>query len=62
MRIGICTARVLDSRSRAHALGLSLPHTASCAQMMNAATALGLGQRDSSALVQVLETLGAHRI
>jgi len=46
----------------AKALQLSLPHTASCAQLMNAAAALGLAARDHSALVQVLETLGAHNI
>jgi 2-hydroxy-3-oxopropionate reductase len=46
----------------AKALQLSLPHTASCAQLMNAAAALGLSQRDHSALVQVLEALGAHRV
>jgi 2-hydroxy-3-oxopropionate reductase len=46
----------------ARALQLSLPHTASCAQLMNAASALGAGQRDHSALVQVLEALGGHQI
>lgn len=46
----------------ATALALSLPHTASCAQMMNAASSLGLGQRDHSALVQVLEVLAVHRV
>src|SRR3984957_3536635 len=48
--------------STARALGVSLPHTASCAQLMNAAAARGLSQRDHSALVQVLEALGAHRV
>ncbi|MFT3907476.1 MAG: 2-hydroxy-3-oxopropionate reductase [Steroidobacteraceae bacterium] len=46
----------------AKALQLSLPHTASVAQLMNAARANGLGQRDHSALVQVLEQLGHHAI
>jgi 2-hydroxy-3-oxopropionate reductase len=46
----------------ARALQLSLPHTASCAQLMNAAAALGAGALDSAALVQVLEALGGHQI
>ncbi|HTP40655.1 MAG TPA: 2-hydroxy-3-oxopropionate reductase [Steroidobacteraceae bacterium] len=44
----------------ARALQLSLPHTASCAQLMNSARATGLGHRDHSALVQVLEQMGEH--
>ena len=46
----------------ARALQLSLPHTASCAQMMNAASALGLGRFDSSVIVEVLERLADQRI
>ncbi len=46
----------------ARALRLSLPHTASCAQLMNAATALGWSGFDSSILAQVLETLSKHHI
>lgn len=44
----------------ARALRLSLPHTASCAQLMNSARATGLGHRDHSALVQVLEQMAEH--
>lgn len=46
----------------ARALQLSLPHTASCAQMMNAASALGLREFDSSVILEVLEKLCAHRV
>jgi 2-hydroxy-3-oxopropionate reductase len=46
----------------ARALQLSLPHTASCAQMMNAASALGWSKLDSSVLVEVLEKLCGHHI
>ena len=46
----------------ARALQLSLPHTASCAQMMNAASALGWGELDSSVIVEVLEKLAGHRV
>jgi 2-hydroxy-3-oxopropionate reductase len=46
----------------ARALKVSLPHTASCAQLMNAAGALGAGQLDHSALVQVLEQLSSHTV
>jgi 2-hydroxy-3-oxopropionate reductase len=43
-------------------LQLALPNTASCAQLMHAACAAGLGQSDDSALVQVLEKLAGHEI
>ena len=46
----------------AQALQLALPHTASCAQLMNAAMALGYRELDSSVLVQLLEKLADHRI
>lgn len=46
----------------ARALQLSLPHTASCAQMMNAATAAGSGGLDSSVIVEVLEKLAGYRV
>jgi 2-hydroxy-3-oxopropionate reductase len=46
----------------ARQLQLSLPHTASCAQLMHAARAAGLGQRDNSSLVQVLEQLAKHEV
>jgi 2-hydroxy-3-oxopropionate reductase len=49
----------LDS---ARQLQLSLPNTALCAQLMNAACAKGLGQRDNTALVQVLEGMAAHEV
>lgn len=46
----------------ARTLQLALPHTASCAQMMNAASALGWSGLDSSVIVEVLERLSGHRI
>jgi 2-hydroxy-3-oxopropionate reductase len=46
----------------ARVLRLALPHTASCAQLMQAASALGLDEKDSAALVQVLETMAAQPI
>jgi 2-hydroxy-3-oxopropionate reductase len=46
----------------ARALQLALPHTASCAQLMNAASAAGLGGQDHSALVRVLEQLAGHTL
>ena len=46
----------------ARALQVSLPSTAMVAQLMNAAQAQGLGQRDNSALVQVLEQLAQHTV
>lgn len=46
----------------AKALQVSLPSTATCVQIMNAARAQGLGQLDNSALVQVLERLANHAI
>jgi 2-hydroxy-3-oxopropionate reductase len=52
-------AIALDTARR---LGVALPNTASVAQTMAAAQAQGLGQRDNSALVQVLERLANHAI
>jgi 2-hydroxy-3-oxopropionate reductase len=46
----------------ARALGLSLPHTASAAQLMQACAAQGLDDADHSALCRALETLSAHPI
>jgi 2-hydroxy-3-oxopropionate reductase len=46
----------------ARALQVSLPNTAAVAQLMNAAQALGLGQCDNSALVQVIERLAQHAV
>lgn len=45
--------------SVADALSLSLPNTAATAQLMNASMALGLGERDHSALFETLRTLSA---
>jgi 2-hydroxy-3-oxopropionate reductase len=52
-------AIALDSARR---LAVALPNTAAVAQTMQAARALGLGQRDNSALVKVLEQLAAHPV
>ena len=46
----------------AKALGLSLPHTASAAQMMNSCVALGGAAWDHSGLVRALETAANHQI
>jgi 2-hydroxy-3-oxopropionate reductase len=42
------------------ALGLSLPNTATCQELFNAAVAAGGAGRDHSAMVQVLEKLACH--
>lgn len=46
----------------AASLELSLPHTASCHQLMNAAIANGGARRDHSALVQILEMMANAQI
>lgn len=46
----------------ARALGLSLPHTASAAQLMNSCVALGGGAWDHSGLVRALETAANFQI
>jgi 2-hydroxy-3-oxopropionate reductase len=52
-------AIALDSARR---LAVSLPNTAAVAQTMAAARAQGLGQRDNSSLVKVLEQLAGHAV
>jgi 2-hydroxy-3-oxopropionate reductase len=52
-------AIALDSARR---LAVPLPNTAAVAQTMAAACAQGLGQRDNSALVQVLEQLAGQAV
>ena len=46
----------------AKSLGLSLPHTASCQQLFNAAAAHGDSGDDHSGLAKVLERLAGHEI
>ncbi|HEY1608544.1 MAG TPA: NAD-binding protein, partial [Paraburkholderia sp.] len=46
----------------ARALGLSLPHTASAQELMNAVAAHGNGQLDHSALCQAVELMSDHKI
>ena len=46
----------------AHALGLSLPHTASALQMMNSCAAHGGAQLDHSSLVRALEIAGNFNV
>jgi 2-hydroxy-3-oxopropionate reductase len=46
----------------ANALGLPLPQTAFCQQMLNAACAAGEGGLDHSALVRSLERLASHAL
>lgn len=48
--------------SGARALGVSLPNTASCQQLFNAAVAAGGGAWDHSGMVRVLEKLAGHEI
>ena len=48
--------------SGARALGVSLPNTASCQQLFNAAAAAGGAGWDHSAMVRVLEKLACHEI
>ena len=46
----------------AKAIGVSLPQTASAAQLMQACTSNGWGQLDHSALVKSLELMAAHEV
>lgn len=46
----------------ARALGVSLPNTATCQELFNAAAAAGGGAWDHSGLVRVLERLACHEI
>lgn len=48
--------------SNARFLGISLPNTATCQELFNAAKAAGSGQLDHSGIVTVLETLAQHEI
>ena len=48
--------------SGAKAIGVSLPQTASAAQLMQACASNGWGQLDHSALVKSLELLAAHNV
>jgi 2-hydroxy-3-oxopropionate reductase len=48
--------------SGARALGVSLPNTATCQELFNAAKAAGGGGWDHSAMVRVLEKLACHEI
>ena len=46
----------------AKALGVSLPHTASAQELMNACAAHGLGGMDHSALCRAIEIMSKHQI
>ncbi len=48
--------------SGARALGVSLPNTATCQELFNAATAAGGAAWDHSGMVRVLERLACHEI
>jgi 2-hydroxy-3-oxopropionate reductase len=48
--------------SGARSLGVSLPNTATCQELFNAATAAGGAAWDHSAMVRVLEKLACHEI
>jgi 2-hydroxy-3-oxopropionate reductase len=46
----------------AKALNMALPQTAGAAQLMQACTALGLGQADHSSLVKAIELMAQHQL
>jgi 2-hydroxy-3-oxopropionate reductase len=46
----------------AKALGVSLPHTSSAQELMNACAANGMSQLDHSALCRAIELLSSHEI
>ena len=46
----------------ARSLGVSLPNTATCQELFNAAVAAGNGAQDHSAMVRVLERLACHEV
>ena len=46
----------------ARALGVSLPNTATCQELLNACVAQGGAKWDHSAMVRALETLASHQI
>jgi 2-hydroxy-3-oxopropionate reductase len=52
-------AIALDGAKR---LKMSLPHTALCQEMFNAALAAGDGALDDSAILKVLEGLAHHQL
>ncbi len=61
-RIGLHGKDLDLALSGARALGVSLPNTASCQQLFNAAIAAGGGAWDHSGMVRVLEKLAGHEI
>lgn len=61
-RIGLHHKDLALALEGANQLGVSLPQTAQCQQMFNAAVAAGDGALDHSALVRVYERLAAHTI
>lgn len=48
--------------SGARELGLALPNTATAQALFSACQAMGLGDRDHSAMVQALERLADHQV
>jgi len=56
------TTKVANQIIGARALGVSLPNTAACQELFNAAQAAGGGGWDHSGVVRVLEKLANHEI
>ena len=56
------TSCLCSTRACARSLGLSLPNTATCQELFNAAVAAGGEAWDHSAMVRVLERLACHEI
>jgi 2-hydroxy-3-oxopropionate reductase len=61
-RIGLHQKDLSLALAGARALGVSLPNTASVAQLMQACAANGMANLDHSALVQALELMANHKV
>jgi 2-hydroxy-3-oxopropionate reductase len=61
-RIGLHQKDLNLALQGARELGVSLPHTASAAQLMQACAANGMGNLDHSALCRSLELMANHTI
>jgi len=61
-RIALHQKDLVLALSGAKAIGVSLPQTASAAQLMQACASNGWGQLDHSALVKSLELMAAHEV
>jgi 2-hydroxy-3-oxopropionate reductase len=61
-RIGLHQKDLNLALQGARTLGVSLPQTASAAQLMQACAANGMAELDHSALVRALEIMAAHKV